>query len=423
MKIRSVGRTLLLLCTLGPAAPWGCTGARSAAPPDPAPRADRSGRSEAVRASFTGAPTPTPPGEVILGADLRAEPEAVSAAWTAYGSAVAAERSQAKSRGGLLAVSRFREEHLGRAALVRTWRERRGDAKNAYLDTLAQVESDGFLAEYVLAYLAEPGWTVPAASLAALKLADWPAYSQAHLPRHVAETHAAVREGETLPLPGADFTDVLDERVVRSQIQACVKLLPEFAVAASEVERRLRDLPELPVSVRNRGELVATLREPQVVRAAADNDRGLRWVAAPVARMFMAAGFCAVEADNMPLAERYLRRLLLLSPRHDAGVSELAQALVGQKRYPEALEQIERGLAVATSPCSLAMLWRKRGYVYIEQQRLEEARAAYLKSLELQPGNELARHELKLIAQMLGEPNYDNVEPPASAVLTTLCPQ
>ncbi|MBL6851912.1 MAG: tetratricopeptide repeat protein [Alphaproteobacteria bacterium] len=80
---------------------------------------------------------------------------------------------------------------------------------------------------------------------------------------------------------------------------------------------------------------------------------------------------------------------------------ERGAALVALKRYGEVLaayDEIEKlpNLDKATQ----ARIWRSRGFILTEQGRLLEAEAAYHKSLEIEPNNDRALHELAYIEKL-----------------------
>jgi tetratricopeptide (TPR) repeat protein len=80
---------------------------------------------------------------------------------------------------------------------------------------------------------------------------------------------------------------------------------------------------------------------------------------------------------------------------------ERGAALVVLKRYDEVLAAYD---AIETLPnldtAMQARIWRGRGYVLTEQGRLPDAEAAYRKSLEIEPDNDRALHELAYIEKL-----------------------
>ncbi|MFL6690711.1 MAG: hypothetical protein ACJ8IR_11085 [Alphaproteobacteria bacterium] len=82
-------------------------------------------------------------------------------------------------------------------------------------------------------------------------------------------------------------------------------------------------------------------------------------------------------------------------------LGERGAALNILHRSAEALVSYDRALGISDQPNSdRARLERGRGFSLTELNRLDEAEAAYQESLELEPGNERAEHELKYVAQL-----------------------
>ncbi len=85
----------------------------------------------------------------------------------------------------------FEEELDARAALVQVWGELQAKdrRRDPYLDTLVEVRTAGFLADYVWHFLRAPCWrTIPAG----LRTAEFETWRDRHLQNHRAETHAAI---------------------------------------------------------------------------------------------------------------------------------------------------------------------------------------------------------------------------------------
>ncbi|HVZ92814.1 MAG TPA: tetratricopeptide repeat protein [Rhizomicrobium sp.] len=85
---------------------------------------------------------------------------------------------------------------------------------------------------------------------------------------------------------------------------------------------------------------------------------------------------------------------------------ERGAALMGLKRWDEVVANEDAGLKLAVIEIpAKATLYRGRGYALTELNRLDEAEDAYKESLNLEPGNELATHELAYIHGLkLGAP-------------------
>lgn len=81
--------------------------------------------------------------------------------------------------------------------------------------------------------------------------------------------------------------------------------------------------------------------------------------------------------------------------------SERAVALVGLHRLDEAMAAYDEGLALANiDDRGRARMQRGRGYVFTEQNRLDDAETAYRESLRLEPGNQVALSEMQYIARL-----------------------
>ncbi|MES2253704.1 MAG: tetratricopeptide repeat protein [Pseudomonadota bacterium] len=106
---------------------------------------------------------------------------------------------------------------------------------------------------------------------------------------------------------------------------------------------------------------------------------------------------------------RVLDEGLALSPDPEARAGALTVSLIGEKgfalaalkRYPESLAVYEQGIALNdVPPLERAILYRGKGLIMTETNRLDEAEAAYQESLKLDPGNPRAQNELIYIARL-----------------------
>jgi hypothetical protein len=73
--------------------------------------------------------------------------------------------------------------------------------------------------------------------------------------------------------------------------------------------------------------------------------------------------------------------------------------LVQGRKFDDADREIDGVLATTADRCQLARAYRQRGYILVEHGRLEEAYAAYQKSLEYEPSSQLAMREMVFIAE------------------------
>jgi tetratricopeptide (TPR) repeat protein len=137
----------------------------------------------------------------------------------------------------------------------------------------------------------------------------------------------------------------------------------------------------------------------------------------------LVAGFCANDIEDYAGAERWLEAAMALSPTTPQAPNELTHALVFQRKFDRADAVIDTVLANTDDRCELARAWRRRGYIRFEQRRLDDSRIAYQKSLEYDPGSEIARSELALLHGEIeregGHPDW--YVPPASGTKVTVC--
>jgi tetratricopeptide (TPR) repeat protein len=108
-------------------------------------------------------------------------------------------------------------------------------------------------------------------------------------------------------------------------------------------------------------------------------------------------------------AIRALDKGLALSVNPQAALGAHVGAMLGEKgfalgslkRYAEALAVYDQGLTnKAVVPPDRARLYRGRGFILTEMDRLDDAEAAYRASLEIEPSNPRALGELNYIAKL-----------------------
>lgn len=116
-------------------------------------------------------------------------------------------------------------------------------------------------------------------------------------------------------------------------------------------------------------------------------------------------GTLAVERRQPEEALAWLDRGLAFQPDNLMLVTEKGSALILQHRFAEALAFYDAQppidlLAGMANPDGEARLQRSRGFCLTELNRLDEAEAAYLKSLELEPDHGGAKAELAYIRKL-----------------------
>jgi tetratricopeptide (TPR) repeat protein len=321
-------------------------------------------------------------------------PEGMQGVWLMYALGMAgAHADRAKNN---LPPDLFADQVTGLQILVEIWGKMPNKpVPEPQLDTLLQVAAAGFLEEYALNFLAQPGWRVSADKVESLKLDEFAHWKSEHLAGHSFRPHAQVRWADVPAPPGGD----LAARMPKLEPPTCGDALGRMQPLIAEWDSRRSSTTERLLSSFGREQFVQTLRwlkkEPPKDKAS------VLWMGEEVSTLYAAAAFCAIEARQPALAETYLRRALLYNPAHAIGYAELAHVLVLQRRLDEAMAETLAGMRQTSDPCVLAVLLRKRGYILVEKQQYQVARMVYQASLKLAPGNKVALTELKLIEAAL----------------------
>jgi len=116
-------------------------------------------------------------------------------------------------------------------------------------------------------------------------------------------------------------------------------------------------------------------------------------------------GSLAVEKRQPEEALIWLERGLAFQPDNLLLVTEKGSAMILQHRFAETLafydaQQPGDMLTQLANPGAEARILRSRGFCLIELNRLDEAEAAYVKSLELEPDHGGAKAELDYIRKL-----------------------
>jgi tetratricopeptide (TPR) repeat protein len=127
------------------------------------------------------------------------------------------------------------------------------------------------------------------------------------------------------------------------------------------------------------------------------------WVPESYSRAWAQLAFILVEEKDYLEALRCLTRGLQLEPNHPELWSEKGFVLQSLHRNGEALQCYVRAASVrAWAPrTQISRALRGQGINLIELGRVDEAVCAFEKSLELEPGNNIAIQELEYIAQLM----------------------
>jgi tetratricopeptide (TPR) repeat protein len=334
---------------------------------------------------------------IVLSPSVAVDGNRAAPAWLAYGIAKLAllEKDGAPAR---KSVTDFDSEVAARTLMLAVWTNLRAKegGKDAYLDLLLTIKQAGFLKEYVIAALARPGWTIPGKELASLRVADYLAWADDHVPDHDVPTLVEV-QSRTLPQNPRVFGDSLPPPAALSPERVtCEQSSSRLTQARQAWLREAKLLAAAPVAVSNRQELLAFLR--WAAERAADYPSGVVWVSAKAYKINFFAGFCAIEATDFSTALSALRSAKALLPVSAEPRLEMVQALASSKQIDAAMEELDASMQLPMGRCMQGVAWRKRGFLLFEQRKLKESFQAYQKSLEFDPGNKIAFSELRSLA-------------------------
>lgn len=363
-------------------------------------------------------------GQVLVGPEAFEGGEVHLATWLGYGVAKAALYDKPRPVTANDSADDFDLELGGRTAQSAFWEEHRKDPEAKpwpELDRQVEIWRAGFLPELVISIHARPGWTIPAKAIEGLRLEEFAQRFQGDYTPGAPVAVAGANGQRFAAVPGGDFPDpatlpygpascgrARDAR--RAAWARWAALEPRLGGAALGAESTLDFASQL----------IAAKRDPQ--RTA----RGATWVSDRVAYLAMLEGFCAVEAQDWRLAHTMLTRAVSMRPAHPSPRLELSLTLLQMGKTAEALAGVDTVIATSDDACAVARASRQRGYILIELGELEPARAAYRKSLEIEPGNAIALGELETIAAGLDKkaPSHDPrgfVPPPPLGIVVTKC--
>jgi tetratricopeptide (TPR) repeat protein len=133
----------------------------------------------------------------------------------------------------------------------------------------------------------------------------------------------------------------------------------------------------------------------------AAGDKSVMWVAGSYPKAWYQLAVIAVEQVDFEDALTCLDAGIELEPDHPELWSEKGYVLGRLERHSEALDCYVRAAAVRdwASAAQVARAWRGQGVQLIDLNRLDEAESALRRSLEFEPGNEIALVELEYIAE------------------------
>lgn len=219
--------------------------------------------------------------------------------------------------------------------------------------------------------------------------------------------------GTTTPTPSGVGDASLARGVERMQSGQCdaalrEDFLPMIAQGEREANGRAIRSTRTPGPA---GDLQALL--------GADPEQASVAVGSDYPDMIYFAAYCAVELGDLALAEQLLGRALQIIPDDPAYLCELGHVAQAARAFDEALEIFERAeRSAAELSARFAGLsepvwiighdlpwWHRRalrgiGFSLIELGRLDEAEQIYRRVLAIDPGDEQAATELRVIDEM-----------------------
>jgi len=279
---------------------------------------------------------------------------------------------------------------------VAVWKKSGASAQpSPQLEALDAAVEAGFVAEYAVTATSVPGWRLEPSQHQSLRLAAYLEWRKKNLLELRWIPQSMTSPGAEPPILGHDVTAGLPPLNPSS----CAAIQPELQKRIAAWESSTERASEYLLASRSNDDFSRALlwfsTKPQL------QSKALLWVSPNVGELYYRAGFCAVQLQQLGASEKYLRRLLVVSPTSAVGYSELAHTLTLAGRYQEALAHLEVGLGMSASDCESARLLRKRGFIQFEQGELILSRKTYLQSLQLDPSSALAKSELQLIESTL----------------------
>lgn len=318
----------------------------------------------------------------------------------------------------------FAIEHSARLALATVWRELKASGAagaDEYLDALVRIADAGFVDEYVTFVFGKPGWTIPAETLSGLDPEAFLRFFNDGFANMGNPTLAMAVPRAHPVFPDAPGSALPDPASLTPAEMPCDRSMEILNSALRDWDDEAARLDGAAIAAASSGEfllhvLAAATSEPL-------RSRGATWVNPRAAEVAFMSGYCAIELSDFDLAEEALTIAAGLQPANASIKSELAHAYLANGKLDEADRIVESMIEITDDRCDLGYAWRRRGYIRFEQGRLDEARAAYIKSLDYDPSSELARSELELLDAEIVEHGGEPPEyvPPDIVTTTTRC--
>lgn len=217
--------------------------------------------------------------------------------------------------------------------------------------------------------------------------------------------------GEKAPAPEAAQSPAAPSAEARAAFQRARELfaLEKPFEAIAEMEKAVAAAPEWAEARLGLGKLLvtysdvrfstATIHRGQLARAIDEFERACA-LAPHSADAAYWAGFALRKADRGPEAARWLEQALELDARNALALKEFGSLYAGEGDAPRALEFLTRARALLPNDDEVLFLL---GMQLESEERLEEARDAYVAAARLNTGHPGPRSALVVLYRRLGD--------------------
>jgi tetratricopeptide (TPR) repeat protein len=178
-----------------------------------------------------------------------------------------------------------------------------------------------------------------------------------------------------------------------------------WSEARTVLENAIRAVPVgwKPVSENSESVRIAFWDEDEFLTytEAAQTEKNVVWVGESYSKAWYRLADIAVEEQRLDNALLCVESGLTLEPDHPGLWIEKGYILNRFRRHDEALYCYEKAATIRdwATTAQVTRAWRGQGAALIDLSRLDDAEAAFRRSLELEPNNETAEHELEYIRQ------------------------
>lgn len=301
-------------------------------------------------------------------------------------------------------------ELAGRNAAVEEWIQiglRENPPDSDYLTVLERVHNKGFMTEYTLAFLAQPGWIIHKDTMAAMRLPGFTSWAGKDLKNHEPMTRASILKPAPpeLEVPGRDIGGDIIDQPLGDLATRCPAIDGDLQAAIAEWEELADQAKWYPISARSRTEFADALMRPEVEVNV--KMRGVVWVSPRIAEVFLLAARCRMEHGDYKAAEQLLIRLLTINPVNIDAATELAQVMLIVRRFADANSAVEGALILTGKKCEKSILWQTKAMIHLAQGDVQSAQRALEMATKLRPDDAALAQTLaqtKAAAAGEGEP-------------------